>query len=180
MKKNFLIFVTIVSMFLAGGIVGANTSLFQNKDIPTSYVVKEKASEIANSINFFAESSVEKPSPGDWLNTRQIEVWSDRVILDIQNAEWASFSNTNSMDPVIDEYANAIEVIPEKESDIQIGDIVVYDSEYSNDLIIHRIIYQGRDEQGIYYILKGDNNPKSDPGRIRFSQIKRVLVAIIY
>ena len=31
-----------------------------------------------------------------------------------------------------------------------------------------------------YFIMKGDNNPTSDPGKVRFSQMNRVLIAIIY
>ena len=34
--------------------------------------------------------------------------------------------------------------------------------------------------EGIYFILKGDNNPEQDPGRVRFKQIKRVLIGVIY
>ena len=35
-------------------------------------------------------------------------------------------------------------------------------------------------DKGWYCIMKGDNNPEPDPGRVRFSQLRRVVVAIIY
>jgi hypothetical protein len=119
-------------------------------------------------------------SPNDWIKEDQIKVYSNRVIIDIDDPEWASFTNTNSMDPVIDETSNAIEVVPKSTDDISAGDIISYKSDYSTGTIIHRVIKTGHDEQGWYCIAKGDNNPTTDPGKIRFSQIKRILVAIIY
>jgi hypothetical protein len=122
----------------------------------------------------------EVPSPGDWVKENQIGVYSKQIILDIQNAEWATFTDTHSMEPVISARANAIELVPKSADDIKVGDIISYKSDYAEGTIIHRVIEKGRDDQGIYFILKGDNNPDQDPGRIRFSQIKRVVIAIVY
>ncbi|MFH1400405.1 MAG: signal peptidase I [Nanoarchaeota archaeon] len=120
------------------------------------------------------------PSPSDWIKEKDIAVYSDRVVLSIKDVQWATFTDTNSMDPVIDAGSNALEVIPSSEDDIHVGDIVAYKSDYSTGTIIHRVVYKGNDEDGTYFVLKGDNNPINDPGKIRFSQIKRVLVAVIY
>ena len=46
--------------------------------------------------------------------------------------------------------------------------------------IIHRVIDTGRDKEGTYYITKGDNNPVKDSEKVRFNQIKGLLIAIIY
>jgi len=119
-------------------------------------------------------------SPYDRIKESQIKVYKDRVIIEIENAQWASFENTNSMDPVLDEEANAIQIIPESYNDVHIGDIISYESEYADGIFIHRVIIVGFDKDGWYCIAKGDNNPEPDPGKIRFSQIKKVLVAIIY
>ncbi|MBU0666686.1 MAG: hypothetical protein ABIC91_07355 [Nanoarchaeota archaeon] len=152
-----------------------------DKNIPTSQVIIDKANEVADSINPFSfDASPERASPSDWIKEEQIEVWNDRIVIDLKGAYWAAFTNTNSMDPIIDEHANAIEIVPENEAQIEVGDIVSYESEYADGTIIHRVIYKGQDEKGTYFIMKGDNNPSSDPGKIRFNQIKRVLVAIIY
>ncbi len=128
----------------------------------------------------FAKDNKEINSPRDRVKETQIFVGKDKVTLDIPNAHWATFTDTNSMDPIIDDGSNAIEVVPQSESDLEIGDIVAYESEYADGLIIHRIAYIGTDADGKYFVLKGDNNPTSDPGRVRFSQIKSVVVAIIY
>ncbi|MBN2458316.1 hypothetical protein JXB31_04265 [Candidatus Woesearchaeota archaeon] len=122
----------------------------------------------------------ERSSPQDRIKESQIHVYDDRVIIEIDDPRWSTFTDTNSMDPVIDAGANAIHIVPSKESDIIVGDIVAYESEYADGTLIHRVIEIGEDEQGLYYIMKGDNSPKPDPGKVRFSQIRRVLVAVIY
>jgi len=131
-------------------------------------------------LSAFDEKSSEKPSPKERITEDLIQVSNERVLLNIKGAEWASFTDTNSMDPIIDSGSYAIEVIPKSEDELQVGDIVAYESEYAEGTIIHRIAYKGKDEKGIYFVMKGDNNPTNDPGRVRFSQIKRVVVAIIY
>ncbi|MDD5086838.1 MAG: hypothetical protein PHV16_03735 [Candidatus Nanoarchaeia archaeon] len=119
-------------------------------------------------------------SPTDWIKEDQINVYSNRVVIEIKDPEWASFTNTNSMDPVIDETSHAIQIVPKSKEDISVGDIISYKSDYAEGIIIHRVIKIGEDERGWYCIVKGDNNPTQDPGKIRFSQITRILVAIIY
>jgi len=132
--------------------------------------------EISNLRNRFG---VQK-GPVDRIKENQIQVFNDKVVIYLHNAEWASFTPTGSMEPVLNEYANAIQIIPKSEKDINVGDIISYESEYAEGIIIHRVVEVGYDKEGWYCIAKGDNNPKKDPGKIRFPQIKRVLVAIIY
>jgi signal peptidase I len=122
----------------------------------------------------------EVPSPNDWIKENQILVYNSQVILDLKNAEWATFTDTHSMEPVLSSRSNAIEISPKSTDDIKVGDIISYKSEYADGTIIHRVIEKNSDDQGIYFILKGDNNPQPDPGRIRFEQIQRVVVAIVY
>lgn len=121
-----------------------------------------------------------RESPKDRIPEKAIAVYRDRVVLDLQDAQWATFTDTHSMEPVISAGANALEVTPKSEDDLKVGDIVSYKSEYADGYIIHRIVYKGQDEKGTYFVVKGDNLPTSDPGRIRFSQIQRVVVAIVY
>ncbi|MBN2459549.1 hypothetical protein JXB28_04665 [Candidatus Woesearchaeota archaeon] len=135
---------------------------------------------LGRAISILNEQGVEIASPGDRVDERDILVTNEKVVINIQGAEWASFTDTNSMDPVIDAGAHAIEIVPRSEDDVSIGDIVAYISDYAEGLIIHRVVHKSQDEQGTYFVLKGDNNPTSDPGKIRFEQIKRVVVAIIY
>ena len=64
-------------------------------------------------------------------------------------------------------------------SKIKIGDIVSY-SYVDGTTIIHRVAQIGNDENGWYAVAKGDNSSFADPDKVRFSQIKRVVVAIVY
>jgi hypothetical protein len=119
-------------------------------------------------------------NPMDRVPEKAIEVYQDRIILDIQDAQWATFTDTHSMEPVLFKGANALEIVPKSPDDVKVGDIVSYKSEYAEGSIIHRVVYKGEDEQGTYFIMKGDNLPTSDPGRARFNQIQRVVIAIVY
>lgn len=120
----------------------------------------------------------ERISPGDHVPENDIEVYSDRVVIRLDNPKWASFADTNSMDPIFDKGNNAIQITPKDPDQIQVGDIISYKKD--NTVIIHRVIEKGIDGQGVYFIVKGDNNPSPDPGKIRFEQITRLTVAVVY
>jgi len=120
----------------------------------------------------------DRTSPQDWISQDQIHVYSDRVVLEIPNARWASFAPTRSMDPVLDAGAHGIQIIPTSPEQLAIGDIITYD--YQGRKIIHRIVEIGQDGQGYYFKTKGDNNPEPDPYLVRWPQVERVLVAVIY
>ncbi len=126
--------------------------------------------------NFFG--GVELASPSDWISEDQIKVYSNRVILELSGASWASFTDTNSMDPFLDENSNAIEIKPESADMINVGDVISYQSNIG--IIIHRVINVGEDSEGVYYIVKGDNNTFSDPVKVRFDDVVGVVVAIVY
>jgi hypothetical protein len=119
-------------------------------------------------------------SPADRVPERAIGVYRDRVVLDVKNVQWATFTDTHSMEPVLAAGANALEIVPQTEDEVHVGDIVSYRSEYAEGFIIHRVVYKGQDEQGTYFVMKGDNLPTSDPGKIRFRQVQRVVIGIIY
>ncbi len=141
---------------------------------------------IANPINTVTETfaaarngiGIERVSPGDHIKEDQIKVFDDKIELNIPHAVWSRFSNTNSMDPFLDEGSNGLEIIPASEDQIQVGDIISY--QLKEDVIIHRVIKIDHDENGTFYIVKGDNNPVQDPGKVRFNQIKGILIGIIY
>jgi hypothetical protein len=126
------------------------------------------------------EDERNKPSPNNFFSEDQIKVYKDRVILNAENIQWASFEDTKSMLPVLSNESNALQIVPKCPEEIQLGDIISYVSEYADGIIIHRVVFIGNDDDGTYFVLKGDNNPSSDPGKIRCEQIQRKVVAIIY
>ena len=146
------------------------------------YIDKTNNVSLEEPINSIIDSVLtgEKPGPANRISEDQIKVYDDKVVIEINNAQWAGFTDTNSMDPLLDENSNAIQIIPQSEDEIQLGDIISYESEQFGVVLIHRVVYIGEDEGGKYFIAKGDNSPEPDPEKIRFSQIRRVLVGIIY
>lgn len=134
----------------------------------------------SKSFQFGHFGSNELASPEDYISEDDIHVLSDKVVIDIDNPQWARFTDTNSMDPVLDYGTNAIQIIPQTPDQIKIGDIISYQLHGSDSVIIHRVISKGIDDEGDYFVLKGDNNAQSDPNNVRFSQIKRKVVALIY
>ncbi len=125
-------------------------------------------------------TSKDRLSPADHVKESQISVYKDKIVIDINNAIWARYTDTNSMDPLFDKGANGIEIAPGSPDSLHIGDIIAYEAGWTDGVVIHRIIGIGNDEQGVYFITKGDNNPLQDPGLVRFSQVKYVLIGIIY
>jgi hypothetical protein len=196
MKRLFttLVLLIVFSAGIAAGLFVSQNHIHPplddaqfNSKYAESSVAPQKKSDtqlqeaVYNSLlSFFSNKSPERESPQDRIKEHQIHVYQDKVILDIKDPEWAKFSNTNSMDPIIDENANAIQVIPKSEDEIEIGDIISYKIDGEQFNIIHRVIGKGQDNEGTFFYLKGDNNPTRDPSKVRFDQIDRVLVAIVY
>jgi hypothetical protein len=150
--------------FLIGNLLSQTTSVNFNLEKPLSDTI--------------IVSSKNAEAPSDILNLSDIEVNDEQIILRAQGARIASYANTGSMIPVLSEKANGIEIIPQFPEQIHAGDIITYEDSAGNS-IIHRVIKIGQDEQGIYFVAKGDNSATND-GKIRFSQIKYLTIAIIY
>lgn len=145
----------------------------------------------ANLLNFYLVNGLENPfnngfeissfnskqAPSDFIKEKQIEVYSDKIIIHVENASLSSYAPTGSMKPVLDENSNGIRIIPKSEEDIHIGDIITFQE---NDyLVVHRVIEKNSDENGTYFITKGDNNGISD-GKIRFKNIKYITIGILW
>jgi hypothetical protein len=160
MKKNlFILDVLIIAFVFVLGILISNI-LNPNLDQPFGY-------------------SNEIQSPNDWITDSDIKVYQDKVIINVENTRYVGIANTNSMDPFIDENTNVLEILPENLNDIQVGDIISFEIE-TGDVYIHRVVNKGYDEQGLYFITKGDNNPSVDPIVVYPDQILGVVAIVIY
>ena len=106
-------------------------------------------------------------------------VFDEYAIINVSGLSFAQYEDTNSMDPFLDSECNGLEIVP-KEEDLDVGDIVAYRSTKVDGLIVHRIVGTGFDQNnGEYYILKGDNNSRPDPEQVSFNQIEFLLVGVI-
>jgi len=134
----------------------------------------------------FFQTGIEKPlgisfyetitnAPGDWIKIGQIQVTGDSISINVPNASISSYAPTGSMKPVLDEDSNGIRIKPSSPEQIELGDIVTFGEEN----IVHRVIEKGVDEEGYWFITKGDNNQISDE-QIRFEDIKYVTIGVLY
>lgn len=173
--------------------VSGNTELASAEKITTVTLEREPAQASGNTELAAAKATAdaiapvvasdrEKPSPADRFQIQDVHVTDNQVIIDGikgRSFETAIFTDTNSMDPVLDAGSQAIQIVPLRAEEIKLGDVISYDSG-AYGVIIHRVIQIGNDSQGWYAIVKGDNNPIADPVKVRFSMIKRVLVGVLY
>ena len=162
--------IVFISIFSLGWIL--NTFL-------TNFVYYDAEQPLSFSFVPFMKSP-ERASPSNHVKEDQINVYDDKVVIAVKGATWASFTDTNSMDPFFDDNSNSIELKPQSPDDVKVGDIISYKSKIAGDLIVHRVVSTGVDDSGVFYIVQGDNNNVQDPEKVRFSQIHGVLIGIIY
>lgn len=116
-------------------------------------------------------------APGNWIEKNQINVYDDFIVLHIKGASISSYADSGSMRPVLDSTSNGIRIKPQSQDQINIGDIVTF--KQGLNLIVHRVVDKGTDQEGTYFITKGDFN-NTDDGKIRFKDIKYVTVGVIW
>ena len=123
---------------------------------------------------------LQSSTPLNRIREEDIEVYDDRIIIKVDKPQIARFTDTGSMEPTFGSEANAIEIVPQSPEEIHVGDIVSYYSEIADSTIIHRVIETGYDEKGWYAYFKGDNLLRRDPEKVRFPQIRRLVVMLVY
>lgn len=116
-------------------------------------------------------------APHDFISEDKIIVYQDKIVLEIENYTLSKYSFSNSMAPVFGAGANGVGIKPKSEDELHVGDVITF--RQGDNLIVHRIIEKGIDKEGWFFITRGDKNSVAD-GKIRFSQIESVLVALIY
>ena len=151
----------------------------------TGYTIKEKIlvpEYIEKEKIIFEEKRLtgeERLSPADRIKDADVNAYSNRVIINIENAKSRKFIDSNSMDPLIDEGTTTLEIKPKNAGEIKVGDIISYDVKGYDYAFVHRVVEIGNDENGVYFITKGDNYWKEDP-KVRFSDVEGIVVGILY
>ena len=159
--SNLLVVLFLASAFLIGFL--ANYAV--------NYAYLESEFPFSTDYSNWAEQ------PGNWISANRIEVLKDKVVIHVSDVSLSRYAATGSMLPVLGENANGLRIKPTNPEQVQVGDIVSYES--NGDLIVHRVIRKGEDENGVWFITKGDNNSISD-GKIYFENIRHVTVGLIY
>tara|TARA_Y100000310_G_scaffold93669_1_gene91178 strand:+ start:2945 stop:3424 length:480 start_codon:yes stop_codon:yes gene_type:complete len=124
-----------------------------------------------------SEDNLKLNLPSDWISNENILVFEDEIVLRILDATISAYEPTGSMEPVLGAGASGIRIVPKSESQVNIGDIISFRQD--GELIVHRIIEKGFDEEGVYFTTKGDNSELVD-GKIRFENIKYVTIGVIW
>lgn len=63
-------------------------------------------------------------------------------------------------------------------NDVQVGDIVVYNAEWVDEAVIHRVINITEINGSTYFVIKGDNNDVPDPYYVSSDQITDRVVTL--
>lgn len=63
-------------------------------------------------------------------------------------------------------------------NDVQVGDIVVYNAEWVDEAVIHRVINITEINGSTYFVIKGDNNNVPDPYYVSPDQITDRVVTL--
>ena len=80
------------------------------------------------------------------------------------------------MEPVLNKNSISLEIEP-LIYEIDVGDIISY--KHEGLIIIHRVVSIGDDGEW-FAITKGDNNLEIDPYKVRFENVKGLVVGILY
>ena len=112
----------------------------------------------------------------NWLTEDDIQLKDNQLIININNSQILTYSDTRSMQPYVNQNSMSIILKPEYGS-LKVGDVIIFQK--NGKLITHRIVGLGTDNSGVFYLTQGDNNEVSD-GKIRFEDIKGVVVGVLY
>ena len=112
------------------------------------------------------------------ISPNTFNLTEDSLTINFNNITFFNITGGSSMLPAIHNNSTQLYIILGNNL-LYIGDIVRF--KYKEDIFMHhRIIDIRNDEEGIYYITRGDNNPLNDVIKIRKENITHKLIGILY
>ncbi|HLD02490.1 MAG TPA: hypothetical protein VJC07_02205 [Candidatus Nanoarchaeia archaeon] len=121
---------------------------------------------------------VERDSPADRLTKDNIQFYPNRVIIDFNGVSGTKYTNTNSMDPTLDEDTIGLEIPVTGDTKLKVGDIVAYEDSQSGNLFVHRI--KKVISEGKLYIVGADNIKFFGNEIVSHDRIKYVSIGLLY
>lgn len=105
------------------------------------------------------------------------------IIVGIILAQHLNVVVSGSMEPVfyrgdvvVIQKANFLGLSELNTTNLNVGDIVIYDATWYPEPVIHRIIAKNTTNGQVYYTIKGDNNPTADPVVVSPDQIQAKVI----
>jgi len=145
-------------------------------------VIVQQNETLQDYFTLLRKQGSEQAHPAERIPLNDIRVTNTGVLIRVPDVHPYLLTDTNSMDPWADNTSKVLAVAPRSEREITVGDIIGYRCSTcaEREIILHRVITVASDDTGVYFIAKGDNNPRPDPDRIRFDQIRTIVIGIIY
>ncbi|HEY0196805.1 MAG TPA: signal peptidase I [Methanobacterium sp.] len=118
-------------------------------------------------------------------DTKEILSYVAIIIIGIILAQHLNVVVSGSMEPVfargdvvVIQKTNLLGISELNTSDLNVGDVIIYDATWFPEQVIHRVISKGTSPDGrLYYITKGDNNPTQDPVPVYPEQIQSKVIS---
>jgi hypothetical protein len=107
-----------------------------------------------------------------------IKLYQDKIVIAAEGLMYAKVEDTKSMEPLLSKNSHTIEVQPVQEQ-LQVGDIISFFEPSVGKTIVHSIVEIGYDEFGWYAKTKGYNNDNVDEWKVRFENVKGVVVGVL-
>lgn len=116
---------------------------------------------------------------------KEIAIYALIIVVGLLIAQHMNVVVSGSMEPVF--YRGDIVVVEKTDflgisefnsSNVQVGDIVVYNAQWFPNPVIHRVINETTVNGSKYFVIKGDNNADPDPYLVSPSQITQRVVKI--
>jgi len=142
--------------------------------------VSQELSEVTAERNAYIlrEDNITLAGPQKRVDISDVVISEDAAMINIEELTPGIIAPSGSMFPLLQKDTIVLEKAPEDFNELLPGDIIIFT--YKDTRIIHRIVSVGWDEEGWYANTKGDNNPLADPFKVRFADVKGVVVGIIY
>lgn len=129
------------------------------------------------SANAFSLGGVTHPS--DTIKQEQINVYTDRVVIEQEGIMFAPVADSYSMGDLLPPGSHTLEIKVKDYSDVKIGDVISFYEPSVDKVIMHKVVDINSDESGWYCITKGTNNRREDPWKVRINNIKGKLVGVL-
>lgn len=137
--------------------------------------------ELQEQYDYLESFRLPKDIPGSpSLEDVEFLIYENSLLIKYPELELVTGKNTTSMHPAIGIGHSGIVTLQFDPDDLQVGNIIAYNSSSTDVLIAHRIIEIVEDADGKCYMVQGDSNSVADRECVQSSQIEYLFVGAIF